>query len=91
MIPIGLILNEAISNSFKHAFPGKNGTISIHLEKINGLHKLTIADNGTGIHNDRWRTGTTLGIQLIHTLAEQLDAKMEMIHKDGVTYIFEFE
>jgi len=91
MIPIGLILNEAISNSIKHAFPGKSGTITIALNKVNDAFHLVVADNGIGVPCDTWKTGTTLGIQLIHTLAEQLDAKMEMVWENGLNYVFEFE
>ncbi len=91
MIPIGLILNEVISNSFKHAFPAKTGTIAVSLNKVDNTFTLTVADNGIGLQCDNWKTGNTLGIQLIHTLAEQLDAKMEMICENGLKYVFEFE
>ena len=91
MIPIGLILNEAISNSFKHAFPKGSGIIGISLSQEKGIYKLTVCDNGIGLQCDNWCNGNTLGIQLIHTLSEQLDAKMEMTQKDGLMYIFEFK
>lgn len=92
MIPIGLILNEIISNSFKYAFPEKKGTISISFQRCETGegYCLKVGDNGCGLGNDDWKTGTTLGIQLIHTLSDQLDAQMEMMNENGLKYTFKF-
>lgn len=91
MIPIGLILNEVLSNSFKHAFPEHSGEIVIRLLKYdNGKSELYIKDNGIGLQNEDWKTGNTLGLQLIHTLSEQLDAEMEMQNEEGLAYAFVF-
>lgn len=54
VIPIGLIINEAVTNSFKYAFPNnRDGLIFIYLSEENGEYKLIIGDNGVGTnHND---------------------------------------
>ena len=82
LIPLGLLINEVISNSFKHAFKGRShGRITVHL---NGSEKdgleLHIGDNGTGLPDQvKWEQPASLGMELIHTLAEQLDAHIELV------------
>jgi two-component sensor histidine kinase len=87
MIPIGLILNEAISNSLKHAFPEKTGKISIALHAQNEKYVLSISDNGKGfdIEFDIERD-SHLGIQLIFMLTEQLGGKLKVDRSKGVCY-----
>jgi two-component sensor histidine kinase len=87
MIPIGLILNEAISNSLKYAFPDKEGLISITLNRDSKQHFLTIADNGVGLRKDfDLEKDSQLGIQLIHMLTEQLDGRLKLENHSGVCY-----
>lgn len=88
MIPIGLILNEIISNSFKYAFVGKTkGLISIRLK--NNRHQLTleVSDNGVGLKEkfDIKKQGS-LGMQLIQMLGEQIDAVTTIKSKNGTAY-----
>lgn len=91
MIPIGLILNEAISNSLKHAFPDKRGRINISLVHDGNKHTLSISDNGKGLKEDfDIEKDSNLGIQLIHMLAEQLDGNLKLESKDGVNYLVYF-
>lgn len=79
-MPCGLILNELVTNSLKHAFPnGRHGTISVHLEPINGSEvKLAVGDDGVGLppHYDEGTT-RSLGLQLVARLAGQLNAQLE--------------
>ena len=75
-VPLGLILNEAITNSIKYAFPDdKEGAIIISLSKT-GLHHylLTISDNGIGMpaHIKNKKSGS-LGMSLMAGLSEDLD------------------
>lgn len=91
MIPIGLILNEIISNSLKYAFPDKKGTICIALQKKENGFELIAGDNGIGFADDfDYLSGKSLGMQLIHMLAEQLSAKISLCNKKGINYRFEF-
>ncbi|MBP8033090.1 MAG: hypothetical protein KAZ71_00765 [Bacteroidia bacterium] len=88
MIPIGLILNEVMSNSFKYAFKGKSGEISISIIK----NALVISDNGIGIFkSSSKKTNASFGLQLIDLLAEQIDAKVEIKSNKGTSFEFIFE
>jgi len=79
----GLILNELITNSFKHAFVEKEGVIEISLFKKNNLYNLIVKDNGKG-YNQNIKTNS-LGLVLIKTLAtKQLGAKIDIDSLEGV-------
>ncbi len=91
MIPLGLVLNEAISNSYKYAFTGKTGMIQIRLKQKKNGYLLSIKDNGIGLpKNYDIESSTSLGIQLIVTLAEQLDAELSWIRESGLGFEFRF-
>ncbi len=77
-IPLGLIINELITNSIKHAFPNSiKGIISINLRTENKLVFLTVQDNGVGIGPDiSTEKSGTLGLQLVYTLIDQIDGKI---------------
>ncbi len=90
-VPLGLIINEILTNTIKYAFPNYDiGTITIKLEKQNNniLH-LEISDNGVGksgiIH------GTGFGSQLISLLTRQLNGTMKEENQNGTTYYFDFQ
>ncbi len=91
-IPIGLIVNELVSNSLKYAFPGSMpGEIAIKLlEEGNFLH-LTVSDNGIGMTENPPILGSGFGSELIRLLTRQLDGKMTMTTKPGTAIIFEFQ
>lgn len=93
MIPIGLILNEILSNSFKYAFEGKKkGVISITLKRKKDEElNLIVCDDGIGLDKkfDIKKQGS-LGMQLIHMLSEQIDAKMKVSSKTGACYDITF-
>ncbi|MFC4094331.1 sensor histidine kinase [Euzebyella saccharophila] len=80
-IPLGLLINEAVTNSLKYGFvQNKNGQIDIQLRKdtaMNSYH-LNICDNGIGYSKDvDLRTSKSLGLKLIHTLARQLKGSVK--------------
>jgi PAS domain S-box-containing protein len=80
-IPCGLIVNELISNALKHAFPGgATGTIAIHLaSEPDGRVLLTVSDDGIGIREDfDISQATTLGLQLVTLLVDQLGGDLEL-------------
>lgn len=77
-VPLGLIVNEIISNSLKHGIPNdKEGTINVHLQEIRpGFFKLNIGDNGVGIPKGvTIEESESLGFTLITSLIDQLDGK----------------
>ncbi|MBW8688235.1 histidine kinase dimerization/phosphoacceptor domain -containing protein [Chitinophaga rhizophila] len=90
-VPIGLILNEAITNAIKYAFTG-HGTITIALQRCdNNQLMLIIADNGQGFTiNESRGNRKSMGMTLMHTLSEQLDGKIDIQHKDGVQVTITF-
>ncbi|MCI4443219.1 MAG: sensor histidine kinase [Lentimicrobium sp.] len=90
-IPLGLIINELMTNAIKYAFQkGEKGTITIQLEKQNNnnLH-LEVADNGIG--KSDITQGTGFGGQLISLLTQQLNGTMKEIIQNGTTVIFDFK
>ncbi len=92
MIPLGLMINEIISNSFKYAFPGnREGNIFIELtENESGIH-LSIRDDGVGISGDYTELKQhSLGIRLIENFVSQLDGECSVDTSDGVGYSIYF-
>ncbi len=75
-IPIGLIVNELVTNAFKYAFPGEsNGTVMVVLKRSHGELRLTVADDGKGIDSRRADSG--LGGRLVGGFAQQLGGQVE--------------
>jgi two-component sensor histidine kinase len=94
IIPLGLLLNEVISNSFKYAFNETNeGIIEITLEKTGPDNfVLTIGDNGKGYEKDPFQSeSVTLGLELVRILADQLNGKVEKLKQKGTYYRLEFK
>ena len=92
-VPCGLIINEVVSNSIKHAFnDGRTGEIVIHFSKrSDNNYRLMIADNGVGLPTGfSLETSDSLGISLIQALTEQIDGKLTMESVNGVKYSIDF-
>ncbi|MEZ4971303.1 MAG: histidine kinase dimerization/phosphoacceptor domain -containing protein [Flavobacteriaceae bacterium] len=90
--PIGLIVNELITNSLKYAFPNNRiGTITIRLARRPEHLELMVTDNGIGIQKGKEHSGTGFGTQLITLLTKQLDGKMVLHEKKGTSVSFEFQ
>ncbi len=92
-VPLGLILNESVSNAIKYAFPGKRqGTIEISLKNISGQRwQLRIFDNGMGLPEKFNLDATSsLGMNLMQGLSEQLDGTFEVTSLQGtvITVVF---
>jgi len=93
-IPCGLILNELVSNSLKHAFPqNKRGTIRIQLSAgSNGDVRLGVSDNGVGFsENVDLQKPDSMGLQLVNDLVEQLGGTLELDLGEGTSYQISFE
>ena len=102
-VPLGIIINELVSNSLKHAFTGRDkGEIKIKLHskenrecKIEGDHGITFAlsvsDNGVGIPKDLdIENLDSLGIQLVTSLVEQLEGELELNRNNGTHFTIRF-
>jgi PAS domain S-box-containing protein len=86
----GLIINELVTNSFKHAFPdGKRGTIQIRVRLVNGKEMvLEVSDNGVGLPRGlAMEDPSTLGLRLVHGLLKhQLDGSLELRLRGGTAF-----
>ncbi len=83
-IPCALLINEVLSNAFKHAFRGReNGTIRISARQMDGAVHIRIEDNGSGIPKDvdMYRT-TSLGMKLVRSLVTQLEGTLAIESSD---------
>ena len=88
-IPCGLILNELISNSIKHAFPeNRSGYIYVSMKNLdNNTIELAVKDNGIGMHPDKHRKrDESMGMLLIDTLARQLKGTLTIESDHGTTF-----
>ncbi len=92
-VPLGLIINELITNAFKHAFPqGRKGNIWVRLKRIDQEQiELTIKDDGVGFPKGlEWKKAESLGLVIINTLVEQIDGKIELIPDGGTEFKITF-
>jgi two-component system, sensor histidine kinase PdtaS len=91
-IPLGLIVNELINNSFKHGFPKKKaGEIIISLEIINEkFYKLSVVDNGIGFDLGDKKLGS-IGLDIVRLLALQMSGEFQFNSNNGVECIILFQ
>lgn len=91
-IPCGLLINEIVTNAIKHAFKEvEEGEIQISLTKENNRIKLMLSDNGKSSSEDFSRkNNTSLGMELIYSLSDQLKANLDIDTKDGFKYVLSF-
>lgn len=76
-IPCGIIINEILINAIKHAFPeNRPGEIKVQLKSTGNAVKLTISDNGIGFNSEAQTQ--SLGMNLIHSLSEQIDGEISI-------------
>lgn len=92
-VPCGLIINELVTNSFKHAFTGvMNGVIDVSLKKQNDDYTLEISDNGTGLPlNIDPRLADTFGLKLVNTLVGQMKGNLEVNSDKGTHFTVKFK
>ncbi|MCB0847196.1 MAG: sensor histidine kinase, partial [Bacteroidetes bacterium] len=86
VIPIGLIINELVSNSLKYAFPGKRqGNILVRLEERDDRLELKVRDNGKGISSQEMeQLGSSFGYRLIKVFQNQLNAELTVKDQEGM-------
>ncbi|MBT4287438.1 MAG: PAS domain S-box protein, partial [Bacteroidetes bacterium] len=91
--PIGLVINELISNSLKYAFPDeRKGEITVSMKKLNKELELTIMDDGIGMPDELdWKNAKSLGLKLVRALVEnQLDGSIDMESNNGTKFTIKF-
>ncbi|KPP98557.1 MAG: Signal transduction histidine kinase [Bacteroidetes bacterium HLUCCA01] len=91
-VPIGLLVNEVITNAFKHAFPDRStGCIQVLLQSSGDQTELIIRDNGVGIAPEALQKRDSLGMQIIEGLALQIGGNAEVTSSpDGTQVRLEF-
>jgi PAS domain S-box-containing protein len=84
-VPFGLLVNELISNCFKHSFPdGRNGTIEISVHRVDGAVSMVIEDDGIGLpQHFNGNATTSMGLKLAGSLAHQLGGSLKFTSGKG--------
>jgi two-component sensor histidine kinase len=92
-IPLGLIVNELVSNSMKHAFPNdRKGKIDIEFKLEDGIYSMIVSDNGVGFPKDYdLEVSDSLGLRIVNSLTEQIDGQIELERENGTSYMIKFE
>jgi two-component sensor histidine kinase len=104
-VPCGFIINELVSNAFKHAFPGdRTGRIVVKLRTIEAPeaaddgnpgarhYELRVEDNGIGFPEVKdLGTLTSLGLRIVTTLTRQLHGNIEIEREGGTSFIIRFK
>ena len=90
--PLGLIINEIITNAFKYAFKGRlSGKLEINAARNGDRYHLSICDNGVGLpQNFSFNSSDTLGMELVSLLSEQIDGNVNITHKNGTGFQIDF-
>lgn len=92
-IPLGLIINEIVSNSYKHVFTkNPDGILTINLKKMQDekIH-LLISDNGENEFSFDGKREASFGLKLINILSRQIRAKLTFTYNSGAAYLIEFD
>jgi PAS domain S-box-containing protein len=92
-IPLGLMVNELISNSIKHAFPGESsGEIRVKFKESDHHCVLEVRDNGVGFSPDfEPEKSDSLGLQLVHSLTQQIGGELELERDQGTDFRITFQ
>lgn len=92
-IPLGLIINELVSNSLKHAFvTGQKGQIMVGVQSTDDEFMITVSDNGRGFPEELdFKKTKTLGLQLVNTLINQIKGEIELERDGGTKFIIKFK
>lgn len=92
-LPLGLIINELLTNAYKYAFPGdRKGEIMVYMKKEGTeMVSLHIKDNGIGLPQAvSMESEKSLGLFIVNLLVEQLEGKIEIIRENGTEFILRF-
>jgi len=92
-IPVGLILNELMSNALKHAFPDRvNGEIFIRVRKKDRTIAITFRDDGVGMPRDmNWRDTKSLGLRMVFSIVEQMKGTIGLDRSRGTEFSMALE
>jgi PAS domain S-box-containing protein len=82
-VPLSLMVSELLTNALKYAFPpGRGGTVRMQLRRVPDGLRLLLADDGVGLPPQLDpEAGTGLGLRLVHAMARQIDARLELLER----------
>jgi two-component sensor histidine kinase len=91
-VPSALLVNELLTNSVKHAFPsGMPGTITVSFDSDEQGYRLQVTDDGVGLpEGPDLSRSTSMGLQLVYLLAEQLHGTVEIQRNKGTQFLIVF-
>lgn len=92
-VPCGLIINELISNSLKHAFKGREGrgTIFVTFKNVNCRYVLEIGDDGVGLPEGfEPSDSSSMGMEIVSILTQQLDGRLKIEGTNGARFEISF-
>jgi len=91
-VPVGLICNELINNSFKHAFHNqKQGSVSIRLKDLGDSTEVSVSDTGKGLPDDfNLNSANSLGVTLLQVLTQQIKGELKTVGSSGAMFVLTF-
>jgi len=92
-VPLGLILNELISNAYKYAFEGNgSGELNVSVQSLGeGKHQLTVSDSGAGLPEGfDFKKAKSLGLRLVRRLSKQLYGSVTYSYEAGAKFVIIF-
>ncbi|WP_069132906.1 histidine kinase dimerization/phosphoacceptor domain -containing protein [Rhodohalobacter halophilus] len=91
-IPLGLLMSELVTNSFKHAFKEREkGIVKIHIFQKGDFVEVTYQDDGKGFDKSMFENSTGMGITIIKTLINQLGSNYKVDSENGFRIRFKFK
>ena len=91
VIPIGLILNELVSNALKHAFKGReNGILKVAFQQNHGDYQLSVTDDGVGFGTSSSGNHSGFGSRIIQAFSKKLNATVSRIEGHGTSVVVSF-
>jgi two-component sensor histidine kinase len=95
-IPLGLVINELVSNSLKHAFPdGRKGELRVNLEESEDKEYdliLTVEDNGIGFPEGLdFEDSNSLGMRIVSALVRQIHGTIDLDGTEGTRFTIKFK
>jgi two-component sensor histidine kinase len=92
LVPLGLIINEMVSNTLKHAFEeNESGKLSISLEQITDQFTLEISDNGSSLNDlESLEKSESFGMSMIQAFVQKMNGQIRLLETEGTTFQIQF-